>query len=159
MDRKCSRHTARGEGRSKGGSQLGPGPANPNSKVLRHPQWRSTGYSRATLSGAAQATAAPPLVAQHKLQPRHPQWRRTYRKGPARPTWQAEPRHYQWRCYLLSRATVNGAAKRVIRVKLFRRWFIFYDCIKFRLILSKSPVMATRLPRYVPHVFPFILNL
>jgi hypothetical protein len=24
-------------------------------------------------------------------------------------------------------------------VKLFRRWFIIYDCIKFRLILSKSP--------------------
>jgi hypothetical protein len=29
--------------------------------------------------------------------------------------------------------------KRVIRVKLFRRWFIIYDCIKFRLILSKLP--------------------
>jgi hypothetical protein len=31
----------------------------------------------ATLSGAAQATAAPPAVAQHKLQPRNPQWRST----------------------------------------------------------------------------------
>jgi hypothetical protein len=77
MDRKCSRHTARGEGRSEGESQLGPGPANPNLKVLRHPQWRSTSYSRATLSGAAKATAAPPPVVQHKLQPRHPQWRST----------------------------------------------------------------------------------
>jgi hypothetical protein len=26
--------------------------------------------------------------------------------------WQTEPRHCQWRCYLLSRATVSGAAKK-----------------------------------------------
>jgi hypothetical protein len=32
--------------------------------------------------------------------------------------------------------------KRVIRVKLFRRWFIFCDYSKFRLILSKSPCGA-----------------
>jgi hypothetical protein len=35
--------------------------------------------------------------------------------------------------------------KRVIRVKLFRRWFIIYDCIKFRLILSKSPQNLPRI--------------
>jgi hypothetical protein len=32
--------------------------------------------------------------------------------------------------------------KRVIRVKLFRRWFIFCDCIKFRLFLFKLPPTA-----------------
>jgi hypothetical protein len=33
--------------------------------------------------------------------------------------------------------------KRIIRVKLFRRWFIIYNCIKFRLILSKSPFLPS----------------
>jgi hypothetical protein len=82
----------------------------------------------ATPSGAAQATAAPPSLALHL-------------------PWQAPLSLRGSHC----RATGSGAAptsaappwmarqKRVILVKLFRRWFIFYDCIKFRLILSKLP--------------------
>jgi hypothetical protein len=85
----------------------------------------------ATLSGAAQATAAPPSVAPHL--PRraplslHGSHCRATGSGAA-PTSAAPP----WMAWL----------KRVILVKLFCRWFIFYDCIKFRLILSKLPILA-----------------
>jgi hypothetical protein len=84
--------------------------------------------SGATLSGTAQATAAPPSVALHlprraPLSLRGSHCRAT--GSSAVPSSAAPP----WMARL----------KRVILVKLFRRWFIFYDCIKFRLILSKSP--------------------
>jgi hypothetical protein len=129
--RESSRHTTRGEERSEGGGQLGPGPANPNLKV------------GATLSGAAQATAAPPSVAPHL---------------PRRAPLSLRGSH--------CRATGSGAAptsatppwitrlKRVILIKLFRWWFIFYDCIKFRLILSKLPNGMRRIRR-LPSLSPY----
>jgi hypothetical protein len=67
---------------------------------------------------------------------RHCGWRRTIAAGPAVPTWQHLLCHHRWRRTFISRATVNGA------VKLFHRWFIFYNCIKFRLFLFKSPACS-----------------
>jgi hypothetical protein len=55
--------------------------------------------------------------------------------GPALPTWQLVLRHCQWRRTFLSRATVNGAAKKgyssekispmVYFLRLYQVWVIF----------------------------------
>jgi hypothetical protein len=117
----------RDEGGSEGGGQLGAGRATLNLKC------------RATTSGAASTRAALPIVAPH-LPGRAPLSRRgsmccATESGAAPPSvtppWMARP-------------------KRVIQVKLFRRWFIIYDCIKFRLILSKSPLQPVRMPVLSP---------
>jgi hypothetical protein len=75
-------------------------------------------------------------MAPQKLQPRHPQWRRTYRAGPTMPTWQPVPRHWQWRRTTFCHATVNGAAKKVSPVNFFTRGLFFtfvpslgYSCL------------------------------
>jgi hypothetical protein len=65
-----------GEGGSEGGGQLGPRPANPNSKVRRHSAWRRRSYSRRTYQGGARRayvadSAAPLAVAPLLHLPRH----------------------------------------------------------------------------------------
>jgi hypothetical protein len=57
------------------------------------------------------------------------------RSRPAVPTWQPLPRHWQWRCKFLCRATMNGAAKKdysgeifspmIYYLKLFQVWVNF----------------------------------
>jgi hypothetical protein len=56
-------------------------------------------------------------------------------RGPALPTWQPLPRHWQWRCTFLSRTTANGVAKKgysdeifspmVYYLNSFQVWVIF----------------------------------
>jgi hypothetical protein len=44
-------------------------------------------------------------------------------------------------------------------VKLFRRWFIFCDCIKFGLILSKSPIESVPACRDFHIILCFLSNV
>jgi hypothetical protein len=80
--------------------------------VRRHSARRRTSYCRATLYGAALTEG-----------------------GPALPMWQHVLRHCQWCRTFLSRATVNGAAKKgysseiflpmVYFLRLYQVWVIF----------------------------------
>jgi hypothetical protein len=61
-------------------------------------------------------------MAPQKLLPRHSPWRRTNRGGPALPTWQHVLRHCRT---FLSRATVNGAAKKGYSSEIFSSMVYF----------------------------------